>query len=336
MKSIFFVVDRVRRLFRQFAFLSIAMVTFSVGLLVCASAEEKAKTIPTTDSGNAELKAMFNADQAERTTSSSASINWQIVGPRDRARELRVKELYHANQLRSGRDYYRAALILQHGEHADDYLLAHEFCIVAISLGEPAAKWLAAATEDRFLLTINRAQRFGTQYDSGADGRATLEKMDDSVTDGLRQLFDVPAPKTQPTKANPRRPSSPAADSGAASAPGPAAADIAGRWQGVAPNDMKIEMVFLPGGRLEWTVGENAILHGRFTASRTGNMVDVDLWGFDSTELADVRFLGLAKIDGDKMILVCSRVNGGTPSVDAPPRPKEFDDEAITFHRSKS
>ena len=47
-------------------------------------------------------------------------------------------------------------MILQHGGGPEDYLLAHELCVVAIGRGEER-KWLAAASEDRFLMTqLNR------------------------------------------------------------------------------------------------------------------------------------------------------------------------------------
>jgi hypothetical protein len=46
----------------------------------------------------------------------------------------------------------------------DDYLLAHELCVVAIGKGEKRARWLAAASEDRFLMALKRPQRFATQY----------------------------------------------------------------------------------------------------------------------------------------------------------------------------
>ena len=44
-------------------------------------------------------------------------------------------------------------MILQHGGEPEDYLLAHELCVVAIGRGEERAKWLAAASEDRFIMT---------------------------------------------------------------------------------------------------------------------------------------------------------------------------------------
>ena len=97
--------------------------------------------------------------------------------------------------MKSGGDYYYAAMILQHSHEADDYLLAHELCIVAIGKGEARAKWLAAATEDRFLMDIGRPQRFGTQYrpePPESDGPIRLYKVDAGVTDGLRREFKAP------------------------------------------------------------------------------------------------------------------------------------------------
>jgi len=55
-------------------------------------------------------------------------------------------------------------MILQHAEAPEDNLLAHELCVVAISKGNFEAKWLAAASEDRFLMRIDRPRRFGTQF----------------------------------------------------------------------------------------------------------------------------------------------------------------------------
>src|SRR6266508_3877901 len=69
----------------------------------------------------------------------------------------------------------------------EDYLLAHELCVVAISKGNTEARWLAAASEDRFLMSIDRPQRFGTQFRSdGVNTHFKLYKMDSGVTDELR------------------------------------------------------------------------------------------------------------------------------------------------------
>jgi hypothetical protein len=52
-------------------------------------------------------------------------------------------------------------LILQHSLAPEDYLLAHELCVVALSqwktnVGALDARGLAAASEDRFLMSINQ------------------------------------------------------------------------------------------------------------------------------------------------------------------------------------
>ena len=85
-------------------------------------------------------------------------------------------------------------MILQHGDVAEDYLLAHEFCVVAISKGDKRAKWLAAASEDRFLMNIDRPQRFATQFRcDGPNCEFHLYKLDAGVTDELRKVLDVPS-----------------------------------------------------------------------------------------------------------------------------------------------
>jgi hypothetical protein len=142
----------------------------------------------TTDSD--ELARMYEEDQSDRRP--EESIDWKIVEPRDRAREARVKELYVAGRLKTGNDYYRAALVLQHATSPEDYLLAHEFCIVAIFKGTDARS-LAAAAEDRFLRSIGRPQRYGTQSNKIGDSPWSLGEIDGLVTDALRMEMKVPS-----------------------------------------------------------------------------------------------------------------------------------------------
>jgi len=84
-------------------------------------------------------------------------------------------------------------MIFQHSDFADDYLLAHELCVAAISKGDTRAKWLAAASEDRFLMNISRPQRIATQFRcDGPNCEFHLYKVDEGVTDELRKVLDVP------------------------------------------------------------------------------------------------------------------------------------------------
>lgn len=141
---------------------------------------------------NPELVLLYHDDQSDRQTPAGKAIDWTIVGPRDKARQARVKELYETDQLLTGDDYYHAAMVLQHGEAPEDFLLCHELCVAAIIKGNKDARWLAAASEDRFLMNINRPQRFGTQFQSIGNAPMTLYKTADGVTDALRKPFGVP------------------------------------------------------------------------------------------------------------------------------------------------
>ncbi len=138
-----------------------------------------------------DLSHLYAEDQSDRTTQ---PINWDVVSPRDAARLARVKQFYRGGLLQAGMDFYHAAMILQHSPNTDDYLLAHEFCVVAISLGVEQAKWLAAASEDRFLMNVKRPQRFGTQYQiNEPNGDWSLYEVGPEVQDSLRSAFNVPA-----------------------------------------------------------------------------------------------------------------------------------------------
>jgi len=141
-----------------------------------------------------EVSRICAEDQADRSPPPGQAIDWTVVGPRDAARLARVKELYRSGALVTGKDFHDAALVLQHGPEPEDYLLAHELCVVAISKGELDALWLCAASEDRFLMNLDRPQRFATQYRSGGpDEPMSLYEVGDGVTDGLREAFRCPS-----------------------------------------------------------------------------------------------------------------------------------------------
>ena len=145
------------------------------------------------DKNNSELARLFQEDQADRITKDGKPIDWKAVDPRDKAREKRVKEIYANNQLHTAGDYYHVAMVLQHASAPEDYLLAHELCVVAISKGHEDAKWLAAASEDRFLMQIGRPQRFATQFRSLGNSLMRLYETDKGVTDELRRALNVPS-----------------------------------------------------------------------------------------------------------------------------------------------
>jgi len=56
------------------------------------------------------------------------SIDWKTVAAREDSRLKRVKEIYSQNQLRTGNDFFNAALVLQHSNTPEDYLW-HMSCV---------------------------------------------------------------------------------------------------------------------------------------------------------------------------------------------------------------
>jgi hypothetical protein len=99
---------------------------------------------------NRELYELFKADQKDRK---GPSVDWKVVEPRDRQRERRVRELVADDALKHSYDFFHAAMIFQHGDDLDQYLLAQLWAQKAVDL-DPSnhqARWLACAAKFRFL-----------------------------------------------------------------------------------------------------------------------------------------------------------------------------------------
>jgi hypothetical protein len=69
-----------------------------------------------------------------------------------------------AGEVKAGGDFRDAAVIFQHGKTADDFLFAHILAMEAMARGTANARWIVAATLDRYLQFIKEPQVFGTQY----------------------------------------------------------------------------------------------------------------------------------------------------------------------------
>jgi hypothetical protein len=141
---------------------------------------------------NQELFEIHQVDQADRQAGPSG-IDWSVVHPRDLARQKRVREIVAAGEAKTSADYYHAAMVLQHGDHPEDYELANAWCMRALEL-DPSnenAKWLAAASKDRYLMSLDKPQLYGTQFKK-VDGTWVLHPVDPSITDEERARWNVP------------------------------------------------------------------------------------------------------------------------------------------------
>lgn len=140
---------------------------------------------------NAKLTQLFNEDQDARQ---AKHITWSDVSAADAARRDAVHKMLEVGEVRTANDYYHAALIYQHGQEPDDYLLAHVLAVDAISLGKKNARWLSAATLDRYLLSVSKSQIFGTQFQStpGKKDSWVLRTANPNLlSDSLRALLCV-------------------------------------------------------------------------------------------------------------------------------------------------
>ena len=109
-----------------------------------------------------ELQKLSNEDQADRQGSFD-SIDWSVVGPRDKARRARVAAIAAEGCLAGARDYAAAALVYQHGDTADDYFHAFTYFKKAVDLGDASQKPMLAKGADRYLVSLGYKQLFATQ-----------------------------------------------------------------------------------------------------------------------------------------------------------------------------
>lgn len=119
-----------------------------------------------TDSTNRELASLVQADQLEARALVEAGGReqdlraWVNAGA---ARREFVRRLIRAGGLATAEDYVNGALLLQHGDSPEDFLLAHVLATIAGFKGSRSGRLLSAAALDRYLLSVGQPQAFGIQ-----------------------------------------------------------------------------------------------------------------------------------------------------------------------------
>lgn len=143
---------------------------------------------------NRRLAEIFEADQRARNQEPA---DWQAMAEQDRGHRAEVLSMLRDNALRTSKDYFNAAIVFQHGDTPDDYLLALSLAQIAATLdpGNKGALWLTAAAWDRLLMSRKVPQWYGTQYHkANADSPIELYPVDESaVTDEERAARNVPS-----------------------------------------------------------------------------------------------------------------------------------------------
>lgn len=146
-----------------------------------------------TFTSNAEMREIFAEDQKVRQGEISEA-QWAVISKADAARRERTRGLLAHDQLHTSEDFREAAFVFQHGDESDDYLLAHTLAMVAVGKGDNGAVWIASATLDRYLQSIQRPQIYGTQFVGNSGSPQTQEPFNrDLISDSLRAELGVPS-----------------------------------------------------------------------------------------------------------------------------------------------
>lgn len=165
--------------------------TTLAGVLLAACASPVLHAAPVPD--NEALQALYAADQSERKAD---KIDWPALTRRDMERRQQVKAMLAAGSVRTAHDFFNAAMVFQHGQATEDHSLAFSLATISRTLdpdnGE--AKWLSAASFDRYLVSHNMPQWYGTQSMIPRGSMTeTLRPVDpNAVTDEERVALNVP------------------------------------------------------------------------------------------------------------------------------------------------
>jgi len=165
----------------------ILLIILVLGITSCKMNKDNVKTIPEEQlKDNAELIEIYRNDQADRQTE---NIDWSVVSKKDSLRELRIYQLLDSNKVRTSKDYHNAAMIFQHGGDSTAYGMAVKLMRQSIELDSTANKWLLAAAIDRYLLSKDEPQIYGTQYQKfGKDEPWQLGKMDTTIISDAERI----------------------------------------------------------------------------------------------------------------------------------------------------
>lgn len=148
---------------------------------------------PETD--NLRLEELYEADQKDRQKVYSSAAEVKELKQRDGMRRTLVSEMVARGEVSTPNDLYNAAVIFQHGDTPRDFLTAHRFASIASINGHRPARWLMAATMDRFLMSVGLAQVYGTQFEHNAEENKYQLRLpidDANILNFEKKFFNVP------------------------------------------------------------------------------------------------------------------------------------------------
>lgn len=146
-----------------------------------------------TQESNKRLIKIFEELQRERLKADFDNLELgKKINYLDKKAIKEVLKMLEKGQIQTADDFYRAAMIFQHGESYKSYALAVTLALVSDLLGEVWGKTLTAAAMDRFLLSINQSQYFGTSFEK-REGVWELSTYRKEISDKARKIYDIPS-----------------------------------------------------------------------------------------------------------------------------------------------
>jgi hypothetical protein len=110
----------------------------------------------------------YKTDQADRmTVRAYLGMFKDNMAERDSIRLEQVNQLYKDNLIKLPMDKFHAAFIFHHSKQSSFYQIAQELAGEAASVSELkdnyVVQWLAKATYDRWMVSLGKPQKYGTQ-----------------------------------------------------------------------------------------------------------------------------------------------------------------------------
>lgn len=150
---------------------------------------------------HSELLSLYQADRQDRLSSPKHNTPaYLALRERDSQRRARVAAIIATEELSDAADYYHAAWIMNHGDSCEDARNAHLLALRSSDLGHRPARWLAAASYDRWQMYQGKPQKFGTNYWYDGSGDRLWDVLPET-TDEERAAWDVPPLAEQLRKA---------------------------------------------------------------------------------------------------------------------------------------
>lgn len=143
---------------------------------------------------NTRLTTLFKQDQKDRNFSHGEKEDWDEIKKRDLKRRKEVQSMLHAGEIKTGKDFWSAAMIFQHGPAITHTKKSKSLAKKSMQLGYKKAGWMYAAATDRLLVREGKKQKYGTQfYRKSPKGKWFPHPVNTKTTDEEREALGVPS-----------------------------------------------------------------------------------------------------------------------------------------------